>query len=1027
MGFIEFAVRRGRATLLGALLLGILGIQAYLSIPRSVDPHFPTPFTVTTVILPGADAGEIEQSIAKPVERALQGVENVREIRSTSVNGSARIVTEFEHGTDAELSLDRVIRQVNSVQGSLPTGISSVESTRPRTSDAAVMQLALISDDANWIRVVKFADDLREKLSALPNVRSVSIEGAAEPEVSVRLDSNRLATAGLSVSLVTSALEQGGLRLPGGALESGTRRYNVDAGGAFRTLEAIRAIPIVTSEGRRVTVEDVASVEWAEAERRHITRFNGRRAVFLSIRQKDGSDVKALQQRALATIGEFRTLLPPDMELQTGFDQSEAIDSKLRTLQRDFFIALGLVLLTLAPLGRRASIIVMVSIPLSLAAGVLFLWTIGHSLNQVSLSGLIVSLGLVVDDSIVVIENIERRLRDGDSPITAAIEGARGISAAVVGATAVLLMAFLPLAMIPESAGDFVRGLPIAVIATVVSSLVVSMTIIPYLASRLAPDGGKSANSILQWLNRTIHTVYSPVLRAALRRPLSCVLGSMALCVAALGLLPQIGFSLFPSAETPYFLIRIQTPQGSSLATTDAVVSRISSTLEEQPLVRNRMENAGTGHPQMFYNVLPSTQNVRDGEILVTLDEWDKNRVPDLLERLQAEFENDPDAQISVLPFENGPPVEAPIAIRVRGPDLAELRGLAAAVSATLRATPGLREVNNPVASELLELSVEVDPDKAAILGVSSGDVRLALNLAIEGKDTGLLIDSEGDSWPVTARLAEGAGADLSVLDSIYIPTSQGSTIPLSRVAKVELQSEPAQIYRRAFERSATVTARVDPDRNVANATKDVVERLEAIDLPSGYSLSLGGNAETAERNFSGLWSIAILSMFGILLVIVIEFGRFRDALVVAAVVPLGLLGGLLALFLTGNSLSFYASIGFIALAGIEVKNSILFVDFANKQMAKGLSIHEAIERAGELRFLPVLLTSATAIGGLLPLALGKAALYSPLAWVIIGGLVSSTALGRVITPAVYLLVIQGLSNKDRESTHSSPGANASA
>ena len=265
------------------------------------------------------------------------------------------------------------------IRDDLPSGVANIETTRPRTTDAAVLQLALISDDANWRRVFKYSDDLRDLLSALPAVREVSIEGAAEPEVTVLLDSDRLAAAGLPIDAVANALRNGGLRLPGGDVVSGTRRYNVEAGGAYRSLDAIRAIPISTSDGRRLSVEDVATVRWAEAERRHITRFNGRRAVFLSIRQKDGSDAKALQRRAIEEIERFRSSLPADMEVQIGFDQSKAIDAKLDTLQRDFFIALALVLLTLAPLGRRASVIVMVSIPLSLATGVLVLWTIvGH-------------------------------------------------------------------------------------------------------------------------------------------------------------------------------------------------------------------------------------------------------------------------------------------------------------------------------------------------------------------------------------------------------------------------------------------------------------------------------------------------------------------------------------------------------------------------------------------------------------------------------------------------------------------------
>jgi multidrug efflux pump subunit AcrB len=1012
MRLIEMAVSRWQATTLVALLLIILGVQAYLTIPRSVDPHFPTPLVFTTVLLPGGDAQQMEESVAKPIERALQGIEHIREIRSESSDGATRVVAEFEHGTDAELALDRVTREVNAIQGRLPDGISSITFFRPRTSEAAVLQLAMISEGANWRRMAGYASDLRDRLSTVPGVRSVTIDGIAEPEVRIAVDPERLAALGLSEGALAARVQEAGLQLPGGAVTSGTRRFNLDTGGAFRSLEAIRAIVLRTDDGRAVSVGDVATVSWAEAERLHITRFNGRRAVFLTVRQKDGSDVKSLQRAANAEVERFRADLPPDMAVQTGFDQSRDIDAKLNTLQRDFLLALALVLLTLAPLGLRASLIVMVSIPISLASGIIVLWALGHSFNQISLSGFIVSLGLLVDDSIVVIENVERRLREGADRITAAVAGAREIAPAVLGATAVLLMAFLPLAMLPEAAGDFVRGLPLAVIATVASSLVVSLTIIPFLSSRFARVDGSHSNRLLVWLTDTIHRTYAPVLRATLARPRRWVLSSVLLCVAGLGIVPVIGFSLFPAAETPYFLVRVQTPNGSSLASTDRVVRRVSDSLAREPLVADRMENAGARNPQVFYNVVPTFASVREGEVFVTLTEWDKKRVESLLARLRRQFENDPDANITIVTFDNGPPIEAPVAIRLRGPDVDELRRLSAQVADELRSVPGLRDVVDPAAWEIPGLALNIDPDKAALLGVPQDEVRRILRLAIGGQDVGTFIDDEGESWPVTVKLPYEGAAPIAVLDKIYVPSSSGASVPLLQVVDPVLTSEPAKISRRDFERTVTITGWTEPGVNVASATADALERVSRIKMPEGYRLSLGGNAEASKRNFAGIWSIALLAMFGILIVLVIEFGTLTEALVVAGVVPLGIVGGLVALLATGNSLSFLAAIGFIALAGIEVKNSILLVDFAGRQKAAGLSAREAIERAGELRFLPVLLTSLTAIGGLLPLAVGGSALYSPLAWVIIGGLISSTLLSRIITPATYLLLV-----KERQET----------
>jgi len=479
MNIAALAVRRWQITLVGFLLLAILGLNAFLTIPRSVDPHFPIETTVVTVQLPGADAAEMEETVARPIEDVLQGLDNVRDITSTSSDGSAVIVVNFIYGTDAETALDRTVREVNAIRSRLPGGIAALNFRRPRTTEASILQLALVNDGSSWRRVEKYASDLRDRLNVVPGVRATVISGLPEPEMRVALDPGKLAELRIPAALVASTLANGGIDLPGGAVQSAGRRFNVDAGGAYRKPEDIAAIVLRAGDGRTVRVGDVATVAWAEAEQLHVTRFNGKPAVFVSVKQKDGVDATTLREDLDAAVAAFRPQLPPDMQLEAGFDQSRDIERRLGQLTTDFAIALALVLITLLPLGTRASLVVMISIPLSLAIGVLVLSQLGYSLNQISISGFIISLGLLVDDSIVVVENIERHIRDGDAPEEAAIGGTREIALAVLGSTGVLLFAFLPLANLPEGSGDFVRGLPLAVLATVSASLLVSITDCP--------------------------------------------------------------------------------------------------------------------------------------------------------------------------------------------------------------------------------------------------------------------------------------------------------------------------------------------------------------------------------------------------------------------------------------------------------------------------------------------------------------------------------------------------------------------
>jgi len=1006
MNLAGFAVSRWQLTLVLFTLLAALGIYAFLNIPRAVDPHLPIPVVLVVASQPGADAQDMEETVAKPIEEVIKGLDGIVDVDSTSKDGASVITAEFEWGGDPEQHFDEVVREIGAIRDRLPSGLASLQYLKVRTSDAAVVQLALVSDSASWRRMEKYATDLSERLARVDGIRSTEIYGLPNPEVRIAIDGGRLAELRISPSSLVTALQSGGVDLPAGAVHSGEHRLNVDAGGAYRGLAEIRAVPVRAEDGTLVRVGDVAEVNWSTAEHTHITRFNGKRAVFVTAMQKENGNVLGIRKEIETALAQARSQLPPDIKLELGFDQSRDIRSRLDTLARDFGIALGLVLITLLPLGPRASLIVMISIPLSLATGVLLLHVFNFSLNQLSVSGFILALGLIVDDSIVVTENISRHLRMGAERTAAALSGTKEITAAVFGSTGVLLFAFLPLVFLPGGAGEFTRSLPLAVIYTVGASLVVSLTIIPFLASRvLRRDDDPEGNPILKALTRGIHRLYGPVLHYALEKPHRTLAISMALCIGALGLIPVAGWQLFPASDAPYFMVEVETPEGTSVAQTDRVVRRVADEVAKEASVAAFMENSGAGNPQVYYNVRSLTEESRKGAVFVVMKEWTAGESDAMLDRLRGKFSIDPDARITVRKFENGPPIDAPIAIRISGPDNGVLKMIAGEVAKIIRATPGTRDIDNPLAVDRVDLDLGLDADKAALLGVPPGEPRRALRLAIAGERAASFRDDEGDTYPVVVRLPMEERQPVSALQSVYVTTSSGSAIPLAEVANPYLKSVPPRIDRYQLERNITVTAWTEAGYLTSRVNKDVVERLQSLTLPQGYALGIGGEAEASAQSFDGIGSILLLAVFSIMAVLVAEFGRFREVAVVAGVIPLGMFGGIIALLITGYPMSYMGIIGFVALIGIEIKNSILLVDFTSQLRARGVGLREAIEQAGEIRFLPVLLTSVTAIGGLLPLALGGSALYSPLAWVIIGGLISSTLLSRIVTPVMYLLL----------------------
>ncbi len=1027
MHVAEFSIRRWQFTLVIFLGVALLGLASLVSIPKTEDPPIDVPSFAIVAVLPGATPADVERLVVDPLEARMKALSDVKKMRTTIRDGVAVVQLDFVVGTDSARKRDDVLREVTAIRPTLPPQLARLDVQQFDPADVNVVELAL-SGDVPYRELDRLARTLKRRLEAVPGVAEVTIAGVPAQEVRVALAPERMAALGVGAGEVIAVLGAGSVAIPAGSVDAGARSLAVKTGGDFRSADEIRDTAVRIVEGRAVRVRDLAEVVEGDGEPVHLVRVDGRRAVLVAANQKEGKNVFDVARGIEAAARAFEAELPRGVALVSAFDQSQNVAHRLGGFGRDFLIAIALVLVTLLPLGLRASIVVMVSIPLSLAIGVTLLHLTGNSVNQLSIVGFVIALGLLVDDSVVVVENVTRFLRNGHSPREAAVLATKQITVSVLGCTATLVFAFLPLLALPGGPGLFIRPMPVALVFTIAASLLVSLTVVPFLSSVLLRSAGEHGNVFFRALMWAIGGSYRRLLGSAVARPRTTIAIAALLFAGSLALVPVIGFSLFPKAGIPQFRVEIEAPDGASLAETDRATRFVEGVLARHPEIRRVVANVGKGNPRVYYNVVQRNEASNAGEIFAELGTRDQEEMERVFAEVRAELAGYPGATLELKEFEQGPPVDAPIAFRVLGDDPAALGEAARKVQALLEATEGTRYVRNPSADRKSDLRVRIDQDRATLAGVPAKELDRAVRLAVGGVVAGRYRQEASDEAidiRVTlprgeAVLPGGARPGLDVLERLYLAGAAGP-VPLSQVADVSLEPSPTRIDHTDKVRSTTVTAWVKEGYNTDRLTRAVLSRIEAESWPNGVQIVPAGEFESRQESFGGLGTAIIVAAVGVLAILVLEFRTFRSTLIVASVIPLGVIGGLVALLVSGYTLSFTAVVGFVALMGIEVKNSILLVDFTNQLREQGVELDEAIQRAGEIRFVPILLTTLTSMGGLVPLALERSALYSPLALVILGGLVSSTVLTRVVTPVLYKLLAPDIAPRSGASERSQP------
>jgi multidrug efflux pump subunit AcrB len=999
----RLAIENHQFTTVIVILLVMAGVASFITMPRSEDPQVSPPGSTVIIVYPGATPEDVEELIVDHVEEAVNELEDIVEITSSAEDGLAMVAVEFRSGTDPDEKHSEVVDKVNSIRSALPRDIASLDVQKWSVNLVNILQVAIVSNHATYREMESELDRLEKRIHKIEGVRTVETWAYPEQQVRVSVDLEKMAEFGIPLDQVAGAIKSADADIPGGKIDIGGKKFDIQTSGSYESIEDIRNTVIRSAEGRIVYLKDIAEVGPAYEDESYIARFDGRRAVFLTVTQKLDTNIFSVMDRLFREIEIFKEDLPRNLSLEIVFDQSRSVGSRLNGFFGNLLQGLALVgLIVFLSVNVRSSIIVMLAIPISILIAIGFDDITGYGLQQMSIAGLVIALGLLVDNAIVVTENVSRFMRLGYGPKEAAVEGTSQIGWAVVSSTATTVLAFVPIMMMRDVTGDFIRSMPATVVYALGASLFISLTLTPYLSSRfIRPEYAIKQSRIRKLLNRFVETRYRRMLDYALSNPKRTIGLALAAFAGSLALFPVIGVSYFPKAEKPQFIINVDTPEGTSMAKTEEVALYVETLLGRRDEVAHVTTNLGHGNPRLYYNMVPKREAANHAQIYVELKDDDSKKMAGLIDGLREAFSHYPGARIEIKEFEQGPPVEAPIAIRVLGENMDTLKRIAGDVEDMIASAPGTMNISNPLGTSRIDLHVDINRAKAGLLDVSLVDIDRTVRAAIAGLPAAQYRDREGKEYDIVVRLPVGNSPRLRDFDRIFVTSAKGAPVQLRRVADIRFKAAPMSIEHFNLERDVTVTADVARGASVDGATRQVIGMLEDYNWPKGYRYYVAGELESRQESFGGMARAVVIALIAILAVLVLQFRSYTQPLIVFSAVPLAVVGSILALFITRNTFSFTAFIGLTSLVGIVINNSILLVDYTNQLRRKGGDLVSALKEAGETRFIPIILTTATTVAGLLPLTLGGGTMWAPMGWAIIGGLIVSTALTLIVVPVL--------------------------
>lgn len=989
-----------RVRLLGMVvtMLCLLGISAYLTMARQEDPDFPYRAGLITVSYPGATAETVERLILEPLSDELSQVEELDFFASIARTGVALVTLQLRHAIyDTDPAWDRVRQAMERARHDFPDGVQRME-LDDRMIDLPAVVLA-VRGDASLVHISRQAERLRRQLVDLPGVSRVALLAQADEQITVALRDAEMQRLGLTPERLAGLLASRNQIIPGGFVVIDGRRLGILPNSEFTDLDALRSTQIPLAQGGSVALAAIADI-WRGPQEPAQPRawFDGEQAVLVTLTlqrgQVDGIRFgEQLRERLQTLQAEFSPLVIDEM-----FFQPDQVKQRLDNLEFSLLLSVLIIVLTLlAGMGWRMGVLVGSMLPLTALISLGFYGMGGGILHQIAVIGLVISMGILIDNAIVMVENVQDGINQGEPRKHSMRRAIRELAGPLGASTATTMAAFLPLLLSRGATADFTRGIPIMIILTLAVSYLLAISIVPMMAEYFLKPAQRQRSSLMERVGG--------VAKLSVRHPWWVLgLGAM-MVVGSLALTPMLQLQFFPNADRPQVVIELFLPEGTDQWHTSDIAAEVEREVRNQPHVVSVHRFVGSAGPEFYYNLPRAPQAPNRARLVVNVEELPHTShiIHWVRDYVALSY---PEMEVVADTLAQGPPRLAPVELRLYHADDAQRMAAAEHLFTLVKSIPGAVDVRHDIDLGVPTLSVNVDDAQAQRFGVNRADVARTLF----GHSLGLTVEQyrqELDPIPIVLRTPEGMEQSLEQLLSAYVFNDTGEAIPLAALANVEASWLPASIQQRNGVRLYTVMAGLADGVSFNQVLSEVQQLLADQPLPPGTRLEIGGDSEGSGDANQQLAAAAPTGLLLLLFFLLLQFNSLRRVAIVLLTVPLAAVGVIPGLVLTGLPFGFQSLLGVIALAGIVLNNAIVLIDVMDRRLAEGKPIAEAVEEAVRRRIRPILLTTATTVLGLLPLAFSASTLWPPMAWAIISGLLASTVLTLLVIPAVCRLTLK--------------------
>ena len=997
-GIIFLAIKEKKVTLFTIIVLTLLGLFNYFVIPKQEAPKLEYPAAIITAIYPGTSPEDMEKLVTSKIEDSIAEMDVYNYSKSFSQYGISNVILELDYGVDLDKAWDELREKMDDVKKDLPDGCEIIQIDTDTMETAGVI-LSISGNKYTYEELEYYAEDAEEELEAINALSQIKIIGKQKEEIRVEINTEKLNYYNLSLADISNIIKLHNTEVPSGDISYDNTKINVKTDGTYKSIKDIQntIISVSSDTGEVLRLNDIAKVYYSLEDTSHKIKHNNNKAILLAGYFKEGKNIVNVGKDVEDKIEEIKSQIPKDIQFDTVLFQPYDVNRSVKNFIRNLLLGMVLVIaVSFLSMGIKNSVIVSVTIPLTVLITFSAMRIFGIEFHQMSITALVIALGMLVDNAIVVIDSIQAWLNRGVDKLEACISGTREVAMPVLTSTLTTVAAFIPLVFINSAVGEYIISIPIIIIVSLTLSYLVAILVTPTM-SYIFLSAAKSNEHI-----SPVRMMFQNMLDIALKNRMKTVLIALSIALFVMFLASRLGLQFFPMADRNMVYIDILCEQNANISKTEIIADEVGSILSIQPEVISYTASIGDGLPKFWDAMWPGTKSLDSAQILVKLDLKKGNRFKlnsEFTDYIQGIFDkNITLGTATIKELEQGEPVGAPITVRVSGDDMKELGRTGVVIKDMLKVIEGTINVRDDYLNDIYEFNVEIDTHTAGSLGITTFDTQNEVSIALQGRKASVF-RKDGKEYNIIVKSNINSKEKLENL--AVKSTFTGNKVLLKQIAKVSLKALIPQIQKYNKDYNVTVMSDVKSGYNSVKIQNLLREKIKDIDF-NDVKITFYGEQENINNSFGDVGIMAIFSVLAIFIVLLLQFKSFFQPFIVLLVIPMSSIGAILGLYISKQPLSFTGLLGIVSLFGVVINNAIVLIDCINRERQEGKSIYSSCKTAVGKRFRPIMLTTTTTVLGLVPLMILGSDLFTPMAITMVSGLLVSTVLTLILIPVIY-------------------------